>query len=82
MSVEKWEIGAAFLPASISYLIGTNMFGLLGHRIPRWRAAQLGLMAIGTCLAMVSISLVNNIAIIYIQAFRDGDNHSLHLFVM
>ena len=54
MSVEKWEIGAAFLPASVSYLIGTNMFGVLGNKIGRWRAAQLGLMVIGTCLAMVS----------------------------
>merc|ERR1719422_1533787 len=27
MHSEKWELGAAFLPASISYLIGTNLFG-------------------------------------------------------
>ena len=53
MDIEKWEVGAAFLPASISYLIGTNMFGSLAHKMGRWRAAQLGLMLIGTCLAMV-----------------------------
>ena len=55
MDIEKWEVGAAFLPASISYLIGTNMFGSLAHKMGRWRAAQLGLMLIGTCLAMVSL---------------------------
>merc|ERR1719414_1467047 len=33
------------------------MFGLLGTRIPRWRAAQLGLMAIGTCLAMIPFAV-------------------------
>merc|ERR1719495_2077880 len=32
MNAEKWQLGAAFLPASVSYLIGTNLFGPLGHR--------------------------------------------------
>ena len=54
MDVEKWEVGAAFLPASVAYLVGTNVFGSLGHKMGRWRAAQIGLMIIGTCLALVS----------------------------
>ena len=53
MGSEKWELGAAFLPASVSYLIGTNMFGPLGHQIGRWKAAQIGLAVIGTCLILV-----------------------------
>ncbi|KAK2141985.1 hypothetical protein LSH36_1008g01029 [Paralvinella palmiformis] len=28
-------LGAAFLPASVSYLIGTNIFGPLGHKLGR-----------------------------------------------
>jgi len=28
--------GAVFLPASIAYLIGTNLFGPLAHKIGRW----------------------------------------------
>lgn len=36
MSSTNWEQGAAFLPASISYLIGTNIFGPLGHRMGRY----------------------------------------------
>ena len=39
MDASRWEQGVTFLPASISYLIGTNLFGPLGHRIGRWLAA-------------------------------------------
>lgn len=35
MGAERWEQGVTFLPASISYLIGTNLFGPLGHRMGR-----------------------------------------------
>lgn len=35
MGAPVWQHGAAFLPASISYLIGTNLFGPLGHRLGR-----------------------------------------------
>lgn len=55
MSASKWEQGVAFLPASISYLIGTNLFGPLGHKIGRWLAALLGLVIIGMCLLCVSL---------------------------
>jgi DHA1 family solute carrier family 18 vesicular amine transporter 1/2 len=35
MNPEKWQLGAAFLPASISYLIGTNLFGPIAHKMGR-----------------------------------------------
>ena len=35
MNSEKWQLGAAFLPASVSYLIGTNVFGRIAHKIGR-----------------------------------------------
>lgn len=35
MGADKWQQGVSFLPASISYLIGTNLFGPLGHRMGR-----------------------------------------------
>lgn len=35
MGAERWQQGVSFLPASISYLIGTNLFGPLGHRMGR-----------------------------------------------
>ncbi len=39
--MESWqassfERGIAFLPASMSYLIGTNIFGPLAHKIGRF----------------------------------------------
>lgn len=51
---ESFERGAAFLPASISYLIGTNIFGPLAHRIGRWLSGFIGLIVIGFCLLAVS----------------------------
>uniref|UniRef100_A0A665TB41 Solute carrier family 18 member 2 n=1 Tax=Echeneis naucrates TaxID=173247 RepID=A0A665TB41_ECHNA len=33
MCARKWQLGVAFLPASISYLIGTNIFGTLAHKM-------------------------------------------------
>lgn len=32
----SFERGAAFIPASVSYLLGTNIFGSLAHRIGRF----------------------------------------------
>ena len=57
MDAEKWQLGAAFLPASISYLIGTNLFGPLGHRMGRWLASLIGLSMIGIALILVSTYL-------------------------
>ncbi|XP_075166400.1 vesicular monoamine transporter isoform X2 [Haematobia irritans] len=56
MGSSRWEQGVAFLPASISYLIGTNLFGPLGHKIGRWFAACLGLIIIGGCLIMIPMA--------------------------
>jgi len=38
MKATRWERGVSFLPASVSYLIGTNLFGPLGHRMGRCAA--------------------------------------------
>ncbi|PIO29471.1 hypothetical protein AB205_0112480 [Aquarana catesbeiana] len=35
MCSRKWQLGVAFLPASVSYLIGTNIFGPLAHKMGR-----------------------------------------------
>jgi len=53
MGSEKWELGAAFIPAAISYLIGTNLFGPLGHKMGRWKAALVGLAVIGVALCLI-----------------------------
>ncbi|XP_078039758.1 vesicular monoamine transporter isoform X1 [Augochlora pura] len=56
MGASRWEQGAAFLPASISYLIGTNLFGPLGHRMGRWLASLIGLVVIGVCLMCIPLA--------------------------
>ncbi|CAG0882436.1 unnamed protein product [Cyprideis torosa] len=53
MNAPPWQHGAAFLPASISYLIGTNLFGPLGHKMGRWLASLLGLLIIGASLISI-----------------------------
>jgi len=54
MDATNWQQGAAFLPASISYLIGTNIFGPMGHRMGRWLASMIGIIVIGFSLLIVS----------------------------
>ncbi|XP_057340591.1 synaptic vesicular amine transporter [Microplitis mediator] len=56
MGASRWKQGATFLPASISYLIGTNLFGPLGHRMGRWLAALVGLIVIGFCLMLIPLA--------------------------
>ncbi|XP_015116251.1 synaptic vesicular amine transporter [Diachasma alloeum] len=56
MNAKRWEQGATFLPASISYLIGTNLFGPLGHRMGRWLASLIGLVVIGFCLMCIPLA--------------------------
>lgn len=50
------EQGLIFLPSSISYLIGTNLFGPLGHKMGRWLCALLGLILVGVCLCLVPMA--------------------------
>ncbi|XP_058791139.1 synaptic vesicular amine transporter [Phymastichus coffea] len=56
MNASRWKQGATFLPASISYLIGTNLFGPLGHKMGRWLAALIGLVVIGICLMCIPLA--------------------------
>lgn len=60
MDATNFQQGAAFLPASISYLIGTNIFGPLGHRMGRWLASMIGLIVIGCSLICVRVLLSQN----------------------
>ncbi|NXO79027.1 VMAT2 protein, partial [Sitta europaea] len=59
MCSKKWQLGVAFLPASISYLIGTNLFGILAHKIGRWLCALLGMLIVG--LSILCVPFAKNI---------------------
>ena len=56
MHSENWQLGAAFLPASISYLIGTNLFGRIAYKYGRWLCSMIGLIVIGIALLMVPLA--------------------------
>ena len=47
MEVELWQIGATFLPCSLSYMLGTCLFGRIAACIGRWLTSLLGLYMIG-----------------------------------
>jgi len=53
MHSDNWQLGAAFLPASVSYLIGTNLFGRISHRYGRWLCSMIGLIVIGLSLLLI-----------------------------
>ncbi|ELK19233.1 Chromaffin granule amine transporter [Pteropus alecto] len=56
MCSPEWQLGLAFLPASVSYLIGTNIFGVLASRMGRWLCSLIGMVVVGTSLLCVPLA--------------------------
>ncbi|XP_027753179.1 chromaffin granule amine transporter [Empidonax traillii] len=56
MCSPQWQLGMAFLPASISYLIGTNLFGVLANRMGRWLCSMVGMAVVGVSLLCVPLA--------------------------
>uniref|UniRef100_A0A5F9DUW0 Solute carrier family 18 member A1 n=1 Tax=Oryctolagus cuniculus TaxID=9986 RepID=A0A5F9DUW0_RABIT len=48
--------GLAFLPASVSYLIGTNLFGVLANKMGRWLCSLIGMVVVGVSLLCVPLA--------------------------
>ncbi|OCT71304.1 synaptic vesicular amine transporter [Xenopus laevis] len=59
MCSRKWQLGVAFLPASISYLLGTNIFGPLAHKMGRWLCAFIGMIMVG--ISIICVPFARNI---------------------
>ncbi|MCJ8736577.1 hypothetical protein PDJAM_G00014090 [Pangasius djambal] len=53
MCARKWQLGVAFLPASISYLIGTNIFAVLANKMGRWLCSLIGMLLVGISIICV-----------------------------
>eukprot|EP00073_Rattus_norvegicus_P053105 XP_017455489.1 PREDICTED: chromaffin granule amine transporter isoform X2 [Rattus norvegicus] len=51
--------GLAFLPASVAYLIGTNLFGVLANKMGRWLCSLVGMVAVG--ISLLCVPLAHNI---------------------
>ncbi|NWH73725.1 VMAT1 protein, partial [Piaya cayana] len=59
MCSPKWQLGMAFLPASVSYLIGTNLFGILANKMGRWLCSLIGMVVVG--ISLLCVPLAKNI---------------------
>ncbi|XP_075061266.1 chromaffin granule amine transporter [Mixophyes fleayi] len=57
MCSPNWQLGLAFLPASISYLLCTNLFGVLSHKMGRWLCSLLGMLIVGISLLCVPLAV-------------------------
>ncbi|XP_048067130.1 chromaffin granule amine transporter [Megalobrama amblycephala] len=53
MCSPKLQLGMAFLPASVFYLIGTNLFGILANKMGRWLCSMIGMLIVGISLLCV-----------------------------
>ncbi|XP_075132205.1 chromaffin granule amine transporter isoform X2 [Leptodactylus fuscus] len=51
------QLGLAFLPASVSYLLCTNLFGTLSHKMGRWLCTLLGMIIVGISLLCVPLAV-------------------------
>ncbi|XP_034538488.1 synaptic vesicular amine transporter isoform X1 [Notolabrus celidotus] len=70
MCARKWQLGVAFLPASISYLIGTNIFGTLAHKMGRWLCALIGMAVVG--ISVICVPFAKDIYGLIIPNFGVG----------
>ncbi|XP_016067596.1 PREDICTED: synaptic vesicular amine transporter [Miniopterus natalensis] len=70
MCSRKWQLGVAFLPASISYLIGTNIFGILAHKMGRWLCALTGMIVVG--ISILCVPFAKNIYGLIVPNFGVG----------
>ncbi|XP_063047036.1 synaptic vesicular amine transporter [Engraulis encrasicolus] len=70
MCPAKWQLGVAFIPASISYLIGTHIFGIMAHKMGRWLCSLIGMLLVG--LSIVCVPLAKDIYGLILPNFGVG----------
>uniref|UniRef100_A0AAY4BTA9 Major facilitator superfamily (MFS) profile domain-containing protein n=1 Tax=Denticeps clupeoides TaxID=299321 RepID=A0AAY4BTA9_9TELE len=56
MCAKKWQLGVAFIPASVSYLIGTHIFAVLAHKMGRWLCSLIGMILVGISILCVPLA--------------------------
>jgi MFS transporter, DHA1 family, solute carrier family 18 (vesicular amine transporter), member 1/2 len=52
--LQKWQLGTVFFPDSLGYLIGTNFFGGLAHKLGFRFLTILAMALVGVCSFSVS----------------------------
>lgn len=53
-------LGTVFIPDSLGYLIGTNLFGSISYTLGQWKIAVLATLLVGISAIMVRYQLSNN----------------------
>ncbi|XP_044138714.1 chromaffin granule amine transporter-like [Bufo gargarizans] len=56
MCSPNWQLGLAFLPASVSFLLCTNLFGTLAYKMGRWLCGLVGMIIMGVGLLLVPLA--------------------------
>ncbi|XP_048378772.1 chromaffin granule amine transporter isoform X1 [Stegostoma tigrinum] len=70
MCSPKLHLGLAFLPSTISYLMGTNLFGVLANKMGRWLCALIGMVLLG--ISIISVPLATNIFVLIVPGCGVG----------
>ncbi|XP_072409906.1 chromaffin granule amine transporter [Chiloscyllium punctatum] len=70
MCSPKLHLGLAFLPSTISYLMGTNLFGVLANKMGRWLCALVGMVLLG--ISIISVPLATNIFVLIVPGCGVG----------
>ncbi|VDN99271.1 unnamed protein product [Rodentolepis nana] len=81
MNADSWAQGIAFLPASVSYLLGTNLFGTLAHKIGHWLSAFLGMILCSICLVAIPFSTQLGHLIVPNFGLGLAMGENIHLFI-
>ncbi|XP_051896718.1 chromaffin granule amine transporter-like [Pristis pectinata] len=52
MCSPKLHLGLVFLPSTIAYMLGTNLFGVLANKIGRWLCSLIGMVILGISMIL------------------------------
>ncbi|XP_067857639.1 chromaffin granule amine transporter-like [Heptranchias perlo] len=70
MCSPKLHLGLAFLPSTISYMMGTNLFGVLANKMGRWLCSLVGMVLLG--ISIICVPLATNIFELIVPSFGAG----------
>ncbi|XP_038641608.1 chromaffin granule amine transporter [Scyliorhinus canicula] len=59
MCVPQLYLGLAFLPSTISYLLCTNIFGIVANKLGRWLCSLIGMVLLA--ISLITVPLATNI---------------------
>ncbi|XP_069773843.1 chromaffin granule amine transporter-like isoform X2 [Narcine bancroftii] len=56
MNSPNLHLGLAFLPSTIAYMLGTNLFGVLANKMGRWLCSLTGMVILGISMILLPFS--------------------------